>query len=102
MPQINFEAETLLDVIDWKESYEPPLTTNMNIEAIQQFSDHPMNVPDWPSHGQSSERAVKMVTEAAMSYFSPERRDMSIRAKEHSRRMIKQCESKQDFLEMLK
>ena len=37
-----------------------------------------MNVPGWPSHTQSIERFVKMVTEAAGHVYSHERREWYI------------------------
>ena len=59
-----------------------------------------MEVPDWPCHGQSIERRVKQVTEAASKVFSHEKRDGYIRGQELSRRIMSQNQSKKDLINL--
>ena len=61
-----------------------------------------MNVPNWPSHTQSIERCVKMVTEAVSKVFSHEKRDGLIRAQVVSRNIMSVNRSKQDLVKMAK
>ena len=90
-PVINFGSCSLVDLIDWskEDMYEPPLTCKIPTSELKHLIDIPMKVPDWPCHTQSIERVVKMVTEASEKYYSHEKRDGAIRAKEHSRRLMK-------------
>ena len=65
-PSINTSASNLLELIDWFDGvYEPPLTCKMTLTEIKEFIDKPMQVPQWPCHGQGIERCVKQVMEAA-------------------------------------
>ena len=102
-PAINIEATNLLDMVDWNETLEPPLTCNFTMKEIKSFINQPMEVLDWPCHGQSIERAVKMVTEASSKYFGLEKREGAIhlRTQEHSRRLMAKNESQQDLLNMI-
>ena len=102
-PTINYNATCLVDLIDWSNDlYKSPLTCSLTTSEVKQFIDIPMEVPDWPCHTQSIERVVKMVTEASEKYYSHEKRDGAIRAKEHSRRLMSKNESKQDLLSLIK
>ena len=47
-----------------------------------------MEVLSWPSHTQSIERVVKMVTEASAKYYTYEKREGAIRSQEMSRRLM--------------
>ena len=69
-PKNNHDARTLYDLIDWTSISEPPLTCNKTTGCLKSFIDYPMQVPDWPSHTQSIERCVKMVTETAGFVYS--------------------------------
>ena len=102
-PVINFGSCSLVDLIDWskEDMYEPPLTCKIPTSELKHLIDIPMKVPDWPCHTQSIERVVKMVTEASEKYYSHEKRDGSIRAKEHSRRLMKKNESKKDLISLI-
>ena len=74
-PPINPDAEQLSQLTDLScGPTEPPLTTHMTSDQLQELVHSPMKVPDWPSHTQSVERCVKMVTEAAGTVFSHEKR----------------------------
>ena len=54
----------------------------MTIEEVKQIIFQPISVPNWPSYGQSIERRVKQVTEAAhtatRSRIGPKKLSMKI------------------------
>ena len=101
-PTINYNATCLVDLINWSNDlYESPLTCSLTTSEVKQFIDIQMEVPDWPCQTQSIERVVKMVTEASEKYYSHEKRDGAIRAKEHSRRFMSKNESKQDLFSLI-
>ena len=75
-PVINIGATSLLDLVDLSSgATEPPLTCKLTSSSLKKFVDTQMEVPEWPSHTQSVERCVKMVTEAAAHVYSHERRE---------------------------
>ena len=63
-----------------------------------------MEVPgdDWPSHTQSVERCVKMVTEAASYVYSQERTEVYIMFQVISRELMSKNRSKMDISKLLK
>ncbi|KAG7162693.1 hypothetical protein Hamer_G028353, partial [Homarus americanus] len=66
VPPINVNATKLSELVDLSlEVLEPPLTTSLTSQELRNLKETPMQVPKWPSHTQSVERCVKMVTEAA-------------------------------------
>ncbi|KAG7178266.1 hypothetical protein Hamer_G028049 [Homarus americanus] len=66
IPPINVNATKLSELVDLSlEVLEPPLTTSLTSQELRNLKETPMQVPKWPSHTQSVERCVKMVTEAA-------------------------------------
>ena len=97
IPEINFNANhwyELVDIINTKFT-EPPTTQNFSIEQIQYMIDNNVEpeIPDFPSHSQSVERAVKLVSEA--SHMSMDSRiDSCILTKLLSRKMRKPYVSK--------
>ncbi|KAG7176475.1 hypothetical protein Hamer_G029564, partial [Homarus americanus] len=73
---INVNATKLSELVDLSlEVLEPPLTTSLTSQELRNLKETPMQVPKWPSHTQSVERCVKMVTEAADHVYSHERRE---------------------------
>ncbi|KAG7158061.1 hypothetical protein Hamer_G027646, partial [Homarus americanus] len=76
IPPINVNATKLSEFVDLSlEVLEPPLTTSLTSQELRNLKETPMQVPKWPSHTQSVERCVKMVTEAAGHVYSHERRE---------------------------
>ncbi|KAG7159696.1 hypothetical protein Hamer_G032198, partial [Homarus americanus] len=76
VPPINVNATKLSELVDLSlEVLEPPLTTSLTSQEMRNLKETPMQVPKWPSHTQSVERCVKMVTEAAGHVYSHERRE---------------------------
>ena len=47
-PDINPDASSLTDLIDWTSVSEPPLTCNLTTAAVRAFVDCPMEVPTGP------------------------------------------------------
>ncbi|KAG7172167.1 hypothetical protein Hamer_G029256, partial [Homarus americanus] len=73
---INVNATKLSELVDLSlEVLEPPLTTSLTRQELRNLKETPMQVPKWPSHTQSVERCVKMVTEAEGHVYSHERRE---------------------------
>jgi len=100
-PDINCDANTLSELIDWTTAvYEPPLTCPMTTEEIENFTDQPMEVPDWTSHTQTIERCVKMTTEAAAHVYGQERREHYILGQVVSRELMNKNSSKHDTGEL--
>ena len=98
---INPNAESLSELTDLSTNpMEPPLTTHLTDAQLQEIVENPMNVPDWPSHTQSVERCVKMVTEAASKVFSHEKREGFIRGQFVSRNLMSINRSKQGLVPM--
>ena len=76
-PTLNFDAVTLLELIDWsnEQILEPNFTCNMTKKDLQKVIDSPMEVTYYPPHTQSCERVVKQGTEAAATVYGFQRRD---------------------------
>ena len=89
-------------LIHWSDEviYEPPLTTDLSTTVVKGFITTPMIVPDWPSHTQSVERCVKMVTDAASTVFTYEKRDGMIRGQCVSRALMSRNRSKKDVAKL--
>ncbi|KAG7156789.1 hypothetical protein Hamer_G029270, partial [Homarus americanus] len=84
IPPINVNATKLSELVDLSlEVLEPPLTTSLTSQELRNLKETPMQVPKWPSHTQSVERCVKMVTEAAGHVYSHERREGINRKNKH-------------------
>ena len=101
-PELNTEATKISELINWKMPvYEPPLTTSLTTFEVKQFLSKPMEVPNWCCHTQAIERCVKMVTEAATTVYSHEKREGIIRSQEASRNLMSKNQSKQDLVGLL-
>ena len=101
LPQLNTEAESLLDLIDWKRAHEPLLTCSMTKEMIKAFKETPMVVDYYCGHTQAIERAVKEVTAASQAVYGEERRDGWIRSRAANREIMPLLNSKKDLLGLL-
>ena len=82
-PRLNLNSTKLQSLIPWKidECHEPVFTCKLTKDELREFLDTPFQVPKFSIHTQSTERCVKMVTEAAGSIFGQERRDGFIRSR---------------------
>ena len=82
-PKLNLAASSLVKLISWKtgEVDEPVFTCSLSREEIQGFLEKPYQVLEFSSHTQSTERCVKIVTEAAAVVCGEEARDGYIKGK---------------------
>ena len=99
-PQLNFTVDKLEDLICWKETIlsEPVFTVDMTRLEISLLRDHPLSVPPFSCHTQSTERCVKLTTEAAANVAGQEERDKYIKARVRHRKVIPRFETKADIL----
>ena len=99
-PKINLSAKTVESLITWKKGqvWEPVFTCNLSKADIQKLVDKPLVVPDYSLHTQSTERAVKSVTEAAAAVVGHEARDGFIRGRVHHREGMPSFKSKKDIV----
>ena len=84
-----------------KELYEPPLTMHLSDEQIRDIIMTPLNIPNYPSHTQAVERAVKLTTEAASKVVGYKQRHGMICQRVKARQMIPKFHSKKDALPLL-
>ena len=103
IPKLNFSAETLQDLIEWKtgEVFEPVVTAKMTKNEICMLLDVPLDVPPFKNHTQATERCVKLVTEAAAAVCGQEARDRYIKSRVGHRAEIKSYKNKKDFMSTL-
>lgn len=104
IPSFNFDAKDYYELVDWQNVVwsEPPITTKLTKEDLEEVVQYPESsaisyVRNYPCHSQAVERAVKVVTEAAVTVCGYERRDGVIRSKLHSRTLMPKFETKKDF-----
>lgn len=96
VPPINYDAKDWVELIDWVNASEPPVTMRLSNEEIGQFREIPLTLK-YPNHTQCVERSVKLVTEASRAVYGFDARDGFIRARVHSRSLMPQYDSKQDY-----
>ncbi|XP_047131321.1 uncharacterized protein LOC124810448 [Hydra vulgaris] len=98
IPEINFNANHWYELVDISitKVTEPPTTQHFSIEQIQYMIDNNVKpeISDFPSHSQSVERAVKLVSEASQYVYGLENRHSCILTKLLSRKMRKPYISK--------
>ena len=84
---MNLSATSLINLISWKagEVHEPSFTCSLSTTVIKSFQEVPYSPPKFSCHTQSTERAVKLVTEASAEVCGEEARDGFIRARLHDR-----------------
>ena len=103
VPPIKYSSEDYIDLIDWdalKTLTEAPLTKRLSESQIKSFMESKAlwdDIPKIPSHTQSVERHIKLVTQATEKVCGPENRDGFIRATLASRNKIPVFENKQQF-----
>ena len=70
-PRLNFEATKCQDLITWDKEliHELIFTCSLSKTDIEAIIDQTLEVPYYPLHTQSMERAVKFTTEASSSVF---------------------------------
>ena len=98
IPSLNFQSENYVEMINWDDVRitEPPLTICMTDEIVYMCVQQKLQVPNFPCHTQAVERAVKVVTEAAVNCFGHESRHGWILNVMNSQKMKPSFQSKQD------
>ncbi|GBO05552.1 hypothetical protein AVEN_208218-1 [Araneus ventricosus] len=104
IPAVNFRATDYVDLVDWQACHVTPPTVLRHIsshELLKMIQDD-VPVDGWdfikfPSHTQSVERIVKLITETSRKRVGPQNRDGFIKATLESRKQMSQFESKKDY-----
>ena len=101
---INFKAEHWTDLFDLSVNgvCKPPLTLDISDDELQNslLTGEKINFPDFPSHSQGVERAVKLVTEASQSMYGFEVRHQHILAKVLCQQLRPAFSSKGSYMEL--
>ena len=92
----------LSKLIDWDKEkiHEPVFTCKLPQSELRKVLDNPLEIPYYPLHSQSTERAVKQVTEAAAAVCGPEKRDGYVRARVAHREIMPVFQSKKDLKQL--
>lgn len=98
VPPINFDATNYVDLIDWEDIKEPPVTMKLTDDDIANFRILPLTL-NYKNHTQGVERCVKLVTDASKAVYGFDARDGFIRARINSRNLMPRFDSKQDYCE---
>ena len=103
IPTIDSLAEHWTDIIDLTQPgiCEPALTEELTEEDLQEAlrSGTKIDLPDFPCHSQSVERAVKLTSEASHKVYGQEARHRHNLAKVTSMKMRPSFESKGQYME---
>ena len=94
----------LIMLISWEKTgiQEPVFTCSMTQNEIEYIKKVPLTLPPVKIHTQSTERAVKSVTEAAKAVAGCHARDGYIRARIHHREVLPVFKNKRDILKTFK
>lgn len=81
--EVNFNADQWENLINYKEATEPATTLRFDDREIEEFlmTGNSLPLPVFPSHAQSVERAVKLVSEASVQKYGLEARHKYILSK---------------------
>ena len=98
-PIINFDAEEYFDLIDnegtWLESV---LTKHISTDYINNIVPV-ISFPPYPSHTQSVERHIRLVSQTSKTIISADKRDVRINITLMERKLIPNFISKRDFIQ---
>ena len=102
-PIINFDAEEYFDLIDnegtWLESV---LTKHISSSCFTDYINNIVPViyfPPYPSHTQSVERHIRLVSQTSKTIISADKRDDRINITLMERKLIPNIISKRDFIQ---
>ena len=88
-PKLNLSARDLISLISWENDVqEPVFTCSISSDELNNLISNSLILPNYLIHTQSTERAVKSVTEAAAAVIGKEARDGFVRARIHHRTMM--------------
>ncbi|XP_050513185.1 uncharacterized protein LOC126888821 [Diabrotica virgifera virgifera] len=101
-PQVNFEAEDYIDLIDWQSTTvtEPPLIADFSkdeIEMIVNSGSSDRKEFKIPLHTQAVERVVKEVTAASKHVCGVQEREGFIRSRLLDRKYLPKFETKRQY-----
>ena len=100
-PKLKKNAKTLVDLIDWSNDvHEPILTCSISRKDLSKLRSAPMEVVNFPLHGQAIERCVKEVTRASATVYGEESRDGFIKATLAHRSILPVNETKKDMMKL--
>ncbi|KAK0048904.1 hypothetical protein Bpfe_021670 [Biomphalaria pfeifferi] len=68
VPPINYDATNYVDLINWEDIQEPPLTMKLTDDDIAKFSNEPLTL-NYKNHTQGVERCIKLVTDASKAVY---------------------------------
>ena len=90
------------DLIFWDKEkiHEPLFTCNLCKSEIMNIINVPFNAEHFPLHTQSTERAVKLVTEASANVCGQERREGFIQTRIESRKAIPSYDVKKNLFKV--
>ena len=99
-PKPNLNATSFQQLISWKENEldEPVFTCSLTKKQLTSLIEMSLVVPLFNIHSQSTERAVKQVTEAASAVVGAEARDGYVRARAQHREILPVFRTKRDIL----
>ena len=100
IPKLNFAATILQELVKWgnDEVQEPVFNCSLTKDKLLLLRVNPLAIPSVKIHAQSTERAVKQVTEAAMLVVGPDARDEYIRARPQQREFLHMFKTKKEIL----
>ena len=98
-PKLNFAATTLQELFKWEndEVQKPAFTCSLTKDKLLLLRVNPLITPSAKIHTQSTERAVKQVTEVAMSLVGPDARDGYIRARAQHKEFLTVFKTKKEI-----
>lgn len=99
-PKVDMEADDYYQLIDENEIWlESILTKNITDELLREYLDECpiIKFDPYPSHTQSVERHIRLVSQTSKSITSPEERDARINAALMHRRLFPKNSTKRDF-----
>ena len=116
VPDLNFDAESYGDLIDWKEEYidetgyftsytDPPVLSDLTEEQLLHVVESgklPDIIYDLPSHNQRVERMIKLVSETSLRAADHVEREGIVHTVIASRKEMPQASTKTDFRMKLK
>ena len=85
-----------MDLIDWEDIHEPPVTMKLTDDNIAKFSNAPLTL-NYKNHTQGVERCIKLVTDASKAVYDFEAQDGFIRARVNSRNSMPRFDLQQDY-----
>ena len=88
-------------LISWDTNiHEPVFTCSISNEDLKDFYEKPLLIPEYKIHTQSTERAIKNVTEAAFDVAGADARDGFVRAKMKNRSVVTSFRTIKDILQI--